>query len=157
MVLALVFTVFTILILNMFIKHIIQLSCVLVFCLLFLGFVIISCLAEVFFLIFALLLCLCVNVLHVFYLFTNLRIIIHQHVLLFFHIHANIDKDANYFQSNDNTSSKNLWLIFSASFSFLNVWFNKSGNILLRRFYFYLFICCFFYTSTLKPQIIMNL
>ena len=110
-----------------------------------------------FFSYFALLLCLCVNVLHVFYLFTNLRIIIHQHVLLFFHIHANIDKDANYFQSNDNTSSKNLWLIFSASFSFLNVWFNKSGNILLRRFYFYLFICCFFYTSTLKPQIIMNL
>ena len=37
-----------------------------------------------FFLVFALLLCLCVNVSHVFYLFTKLMIIIHQHVLLFF-------------------------------------------------------------------------
>ena len=71
-------------------------------------------------------------------------------------IHANINKDANFFQSNNNTSSKNLWLILSGSFLFLKVWFNKSDNITLRLFYFYLFICCFIYTSTLKSQIICS-
>ena len=55
-----------------------------------------------------------------------------RHQVFFFHIHANIDKDVNCLQSNNNTSSKNLWLLFSASFLFLKIWFSKSGNITLR-------------------------
>ena len=92
-----------------------------------------------FFLVFALLLCVCVNGLHVFYLFTKFTF------FYFFHIHANTDKDANCFQSNYNSSSKNLWLLFSVSFLFLNIQFNKSGNITLRLFlflfvYFFIFL-----------------
>ena len=89
-----------------------------------------------FFLIFALLLCLCVNVLHVFYLFTNFNDYNSSTGSTFFHIYANIDKDANYLQSNNNTSSKNLWLLFSNSLLFLKVWFSKSGNITFRFFLF---------------------
>ena len=110
-----------------------------------------------FFLVFALLLCLCVNILHVFCLFTNSNDYNSSTGSTFFHIHANIDKDANCYQSNNNTSSKNHWLLFSASFLFLKIWFNKSGNITFRFFYFYFFICCFFCTSTWKPQIIRKL
>ena len=55
-----------------------------------------------------------------------------RHQVFFFHIHANIDKDVNCLQSNNNASSKNLWLLFSASFLFLKIWFSKSGNITLR-------------------------
>ena len=57
---------------------------------------------------------------------------IHHQVLFFFHTHANIDKDVNCLQSNNDASSKNLWLLFSASFLFLKIWFSKSGNITLR-------------------------
>ena len=53
-----------------------------------------------------------------------------------FHFHANIDKDVNFLQSNNNASSKNLWLPFSASLLFLKIWFSKSGNITLRLFLF---------------------
>ena len=62
-----------------------------------------------------------------FFCFLILAIIIHRQVL-FYSYTNNIDKDANCLQSN-NASSKNLWLLFLASFLFLKVWFNKSGNI----------------------------
>ena len=50
-----------------------------------------------FFFILALLLCLCVNVLHGFYLFTNFN---KSSGSTFFQCHANIDKDAACLQSN---------------------------------------------------------
>ena len=131
MILAQVFIVFTSLFLNMFIK----LSCIIgifthfsiMMCINFLHIIfrifyyfMFDCL---FFLVFALLLCVFVNVLHVFIFLINNRklIIILQQVLLFFNIHANIDQNANCFQSNSNSSSKNLWLLFSAPFLFLKV------------------------------------
>ena len=70
-----------------------------------------------FFLVFALLLCVCVNGLHVFYLFTKFTF------FYFFHIHANTDKDANCFQSNYNSSSKNLWWWWNNNFSNTRVMF----------------------------------
>ena len=90
-----------------------------------------------FLLVFALLLCVFVNVLHVSYLFADFN---DYHSssgsISFFHIHANIDKDVNCLQSKSNASSKILWLLFSASFLFLKIWFSKSGNITLRLFVF---------------------
>ena len=66
-------------------------------------------------------------------------------MLRVFSLHGNIDKDANCLQSNNNISSKNLRLLFSVSLLFLDVWFNKTGNITLRHFFFFfLFIYCFF-------------
>ena len=166
MILALVFIVFTAMFLNMFIKlfYIIRIFthfsitiCISFLCIIFRIFYyfMFGCL---FFLVFALLLCVCFNVLHVFYLFTNFNDYNSSTGSTSFHIHANIDKDANCLQSNNNTSSKNLWLLFSASFLFLKVWLNKSGNITLRLFFIFIrLLCCFFYTSTLKPQIIRKL
>ena len=93
-----------------------------------------SCL---FLLVFALLLCVFLNALHVSYLFTNFNDYDSSSGSIFFsHIHANIDKDVNCLQSKNNASSKNFWLLFSASFSFLKIWFSKSGNITLRLFLF---------------------
>ena len=125
---------------------------IMIICVLFLGFYVISCLAVSFFLS---LHCSCAFVLTFYMFFVCLLILMTGST--FFHIHANIDKDANCYQSNNNTSSKNLWLLFSASFLFLKIWFNKSGNITFRFFYFYVFICCFFCTSTGKPQNIRKL
>ena len=88
-----------------------------------------------FFLVFALLLCVCVNVLYVFYLFDNFNDYKSSTGSTFLHIHANLDKDTNCLQSNNNASSKNLWLLFSVSFLFLKVWFNKIGSITLRLFF----------------------
>ena len=62
--------------------------------------------AGLFFLVFALLFCVFVSVLHVFYLFTNFNDYNSSSGFTFFHIHANIDKESNYLQSNDSTSSK---------------------------------------------------
>ena len=58
-------------------------------------------------------------------------------MLRVFSLHGNIDKDANCLQSNNNISSKNLRLLFSVSLLFLDVWFNKTGNITLRHFFFF--------------------
>ena len=53
-----------------------------------------------------------------------LTVIINQQVLLF-HIHANIDKDAN------NAFYKN-FLFFSVSFLFFKIWFNKNFVVTYR-------------------------
>ena len=64
-------------------------------------------------LVFALLLCVFVNILHVSYLFASFNDYdASLDSISFFHIHINIDKDVNCLQSNNNASSKNLWLIF---------------------------------------------
>ena len=65
-------------------------------------------------------------------------------MLRVFSLHGNIDKDANCLQSNNNISSKNLRLLFSVSLLFLDVWFNKTGNITLRHFFFFFFFTAFF-------------
>ena len=68
-------------------------------------------------LVFALLLCVFVNVLHVSYSFASFNDYdASSGSISIFHIHTNIDKDVNCLQSNNNASSKNLWLLFSASF-----------------------------------------
>ena len=132
--LALLFIVITVLFLKMFIKlfYIIEIFThfSVSICINFLR-IMFGCL---FCLVFTLLFYNFVNVLHVFYLFTNFNDYNSSTGSTSFHIHANIDKDANCLQSNNNTSSKNLWLLFSASFLFLKVWLNKSGNITLRLF-----------------------
>ena len=145
MILALVFIVFTALFVNIFIKlsyiigiftHFSISICINFLCIVFRIFYyfMFGCL---FLLVFALLLCVFVNVLHVSYLFTNFNDYDSSSGSIFFsHIHANIDKDVNCLQSKNNASSKNLWLLFSASFSFLKIWFSKSGNITLRLFLF---------------------
>ena len=92
-------------------------------------------------LVFALLLCVFVNGLHVSYLFANFNDYDSSSgCISFFHIYANIDKDLNCLQSNNNASSQILWLLFSASFLFLKIWFSKSGNITLRLFNFLRFL-----------------
>ena len=53
-----------------------------------------------------------------------LTVIINQQVLLF-HIHANIDKDAN------NAFYK-IFLFFSVSFLFFKIWFNKNFVVTYR-------------------------
>ena len=64
-------------------------------------------------------------------------------MLRVFSLHGNIDKDANCLQSNNNISSKNLRLLFSVSLLFLDVWFNKTGNITLRHFFFFVYLMLF--------------
>ena len=71
---------------------------------------------------------------------------------IFFHIHVNIDKDLNCLQSNNNASSKNLWLLFSASFLFLKIWFSKSGNITLRLFVFLIVYLLLFLHKHIKTS-----
>ena len=158
MILALVFVVFTALLLNMFIKLFYirgifiysQLSFVF-FCVLFLGFFIISYLLVFFFLS---LHCSCVFVL-TFYMFFICLLI----------LRTNSSAGSTFFIFLPILTKTLIALkvitplqkIFgSASFLFLKVWFNKSGNITFRL-YFYLFLSCFFCTSTLKPQIIRKL
>ena len=88
-----------------------------------------------------------------FYLFTNFNDYNSSTGSTSFHIHANIDKDANCLQSNNNTSSKNLWLLFSASFLFLKVWLNKSGNITLRLFLFlFVYLLLFLHKHIKTPD-----
>ena len=68
-------------------------------------------------------------------------------------IHTNIGKVANCLQSNNNTSLKNLWLLFSASFLFLNVWLNNSGNITLRLFLFlFVYLLLFLHKHIKTPD-----
>ena len=114
----------------------------------FLGFFIISCLAVCFHLS---LHYSCVFLL-MFYMFLIcllvLTIMMHHQVL--FHIHTNIDKDVNCLQSNNNASSKNLWLLFSASFLFLKIWFSKSGNITLRLYVFLIVYLLLFLQKYIK-------
>ena len=100
---------------------------------------------------FALLLCAFVNVLHVSYLFASFNNYdASSGSISFFHIHTNIDKDVNCLQSNNNASSKNLWLLFSASFVFLKVWFSKSGNITLRLYVFLIVYLLLFLQKHIK-------
>ena len=127
-ILARVFIVLTAVFLNMFIKlsymrHIFQLSFVLVFCVFF-WFLVLGYYSIVFayfmfgcflFLVFALLLCVFVNVLHVFCLLTIFNNYNSSASSTFFHIHDNVDKNF----------LKTLWLLFSALF--LAVW--KFGSI----------------------------
>ena len=102
-------------------------------------------------LVFALLLCVFVNVLHVSYLFASFNDYdASSGSISFFHIHTNIDKDVNYLQSNNNSSSKNLWLLFSASFLFLKIWFGKSGNITLRLYVFLIVYLLLFLQKHIK-------
>ena len=102
-------------------------------------------------LVFALLLCVFVNVLHVSYLFASFNDYdASSRSISFFHIHTNIDKDVNCLQSNNNASSKNLWLIFSASFLFLKIWFSKSGNISLRLYVFLIVYLLLFLQKHIK-------
>ena len=61
---------------------------------------------RLFFLVFALLLRVCVNILHAFYLFTNFKDYNLSTGSTFYNIHANIEKDANCPQSNNNTLQK---------------------------------------------------
>ena len=99
-------------------------------------------------LVFALLLCVLVNVLHVSYLFASFNDYdASSGSISFFHIHTNIDKDVNCLQSNNNASSKNLWLLFSASFLFLKIWFSKGGNITLRLYVFLIVYLLGFFTK----------
>ena len=55
-----------------------------------------------------------VNILQASYLF-------HHHVLLFFHFYINIDKDADYLQSNNKVFLNDLWLVFPTLVLFLKV------------------------------------
>ena len=50
----------------------------------------------------------------------------------FFRVHTDIDKDADFLQSNNNDSLNYLWLLFATLFFFLKVWFNNRSNIKLR-------------------------
>ena len=105
-----------------------------------------------FLLVFALFLCVFVTVLHVSYLFTNFNDYDSLSGSIFFHIHANIDKDVNSLRSNNNASSKNLWLLFSASFLFLKIWFSKSGNITFRYFLFLIVYLLLFLHKHIKTS-----
>ena len=110
------------------------------FCVLFLRFFIISCLAVCFFLY---LHCSCVFVLmfQIFFIYLlTVTIIIHQQVLLFFIFVLILSK---VFESNNNTPSKSFWLLFSVSFLFLKVWLNKSGNLMLRLLFSFVYMLLF--------------
>ena len=95
-----------------------------IFCVLFLSFVILSCLGAYFFLPWY---CFYVFFLmfHIFFIcfLLILTTIIHHPVLLIC------------LQRNNSASLNNSWLLFSASFLFLKFWFyNKTNNIKLRLF-----------------------
>ena len=101
-------------------------------------------------LVYALLLSVFVNVLHV-YLFASFNDYdASSGSISFFHIHTSIDKDVDCLQSNNNSSSKNLWLLFSASFLFLKIWFSKSGNITLRLYVFLIVYLLLFLQKHIK-------
>ena len=148
MVLVLVFIVFNIV--YMFIKFtctkgiFIHLSiniCIKFFWVSLLGFCIFFMFDCLFFLVFALLLCVFLNILHASYLFTNFN----DYNLLLGYVYvqaqANTGKDADYLQSNNNTS-KDLWILFSVSL-FLKVLFNKSGEI---KFWMFSCLSALFFT-----------
>ena len=103
--------------------------------------------------VFILLLCFFLNVLHVSYLFTNFNGYDSPSGSIFvFHIHVNIEKDVNCLQSHNSAFSKNLWLLFSASFIFLKIWFSKSGNITLRPFLFLIVYLLLFLHKHIKTS-----
>ena len=139
MILALTFVVFTGLFSNMFIKRsyiiLLFIHFSIIICInfviwinyhlylsfvLFLGFFycfMFVCLLL--FCFFVLLLGAFVNVSHVFSFFTNFSDYNSSSVSTFFHIHANIDKEANCIQSNNNASSKKIFgYIFQPRFYF---------------------------------------
>ena len=102
-------------------------------------------------LVFALHLCAFVNVLHVSYLFASFNDYnASSGSISFFHIHTNIGKDVNCLQSNNNASSKNLWLLFSALILFLKIWFSKSVNIMLRLYVFLIVYLLLFLQKHIK-------
>ena len=106
---------------------------------------------SLFSLVFALLLCVFVNVLHVSYLFASFNDYdASSGSISFFHIHTNIEKDVNCLQSNNNDSSNNLWLLFSALFLFLKIWLSKSGNIMLRPYVFLIVYLLLFLQKHIK-------
>ena len=106
---------------------------------------------SLFSLVFALLLCVFVNVLHVSYLFASFNDYdASSGSISFFHIHTNIEKDVNCLQSNNNDSSNNHWLLFSASFLFLKIWLSKSGNITLRPYVFLIVYLLLFLQKHIK-------
>ena len=138
MILALVFIVFTALFVNIFIK----LSYIIGIFTHFSISICISFLRIVF---------------RIFYYFMFGCLFLLVFALLLCAIQANIDKDVNCLQSNNNASSKNLWLLFSASFLFLKIWFSKSDNITLRHFVFLIVYLLLFYLSILKLRILRKL
>lgn len=69
----------------------------------------------------------------------------------------NIDNDVDGLEKNNNVSSNDLWLYFSALVLFLKVWSIKTSKIKVRLFVLKLFISCFFCTSKLKLLIMMKL
>ena len=100
---------------------------------------------------FALLFCVFVNVLRVSYLVASFNDYdASSGSISFFHTHTNIDKDVNCLQSNNNASSRNLWLLFSASFLFLKIWFSKSGNITVRLYVFLIVYLLLFLQKQIK-------
>ena len=160
MILALAFIVSTALFVNIFIKlsYIIGIFThfLISICISFLRIVfrifyyfVFGCLFS---LVFTLLLCAFVNVLHVSYLFTNFNDYDSSSGSFFLHIHANIDKDVGCPQSNNDASSKNLWLPFSASFLLLKIWFSKSGDRTLRLFLFLVVFLLLFLHKYIKTS-----
>ena len=103
-------------------------------CVLFLGFIIFSrfvgfrlrslCYFCVFWLIFYMLLVCILIVLTI--------IIYHQVLFLFFGVHADIYKDGNCFQRNNNKSLYDLWLLLQPYDFLLKFCFNNRSNIKLR-------------------------
>ena len=60
-------------------------------------------------------------------------IIIYQQVLLFLHVHTDIDKCGDGLQSNNNNFLNDLWLLFATLFFFfVKVWFNNGSSKKLR-------------------------
>ena len=78
--------------------------------------------------------CLCIafvfllNVPHASYIFTNFNDYSSSSDSVFVHIHFNTDKDADCHQGITTPLQIIYGYFFSASFLFLKVWFNKSGN-----------------------------
>ena len=84
-------------------------------------------------LVIILLWCVFVNILHVSCLFfSNCNNFNLSTGSAFFCVHTDIDKDGDCFQSNDNNSLNDLWLLFATLLFFLKVWFNNRSNIKLR-------------------------
>ena len=118
----------------------------------FLGFFIISCLAVCFYLS---LHCSCVFLL-MFYLFLIylliLTILIHHQVFFFFISMLILTKMLIAFKVIITPLQKNLWLLFSASFLFLEIWFSKSGNITFRLFLFLIIYLLLFLHKHIKTS-----
>ena len=94
-----------------------------------------------------------VNILHVLYLlfidFSNFN---SSSCSVFVHIHANIDKDVDWIQGNNNASLNELSLFFSTSFLFFQVLCNKSNKIKLRLFAFLIVYLMHFLNKQIKTS-----